>query len=68
MSSRYRDGEEIIVGKELDISGDTILLRTPKTPAASNSTGIKGQIAWDTSYIYICTATNTWERAAIATW
>jgi hypothetical protein len=68
MSEQYRDGEQILGGKELDISGDTILIRTTKTPAASNSTGTKGQIAWDTGYIYICTATDTWERVAIATW
>ncbi len=37
-------------------------------PAAANSTGTAGQWAWDASYIYLCTATNTWKRAAIATW
>ncbi len=38
------------------------------TPATSGATGTTGQIAWDASYIYVCTATNTWKRAAIATW
>jgi hypothetical protein len=38
------------------------------TPSSSSDTGVQGQIAWDTSYIYICSATNTWLRAAIATW
>lgn len=37
-------------------------------PSTASSTGIKGQIAFDTSYIYICIATNTWMRAAIVTW
>lgn len=37
-------------------------------PAAANSAGFVGQMAWDTSYFYICTAANTWKRAAIATW
>jgi len=37
-------------------------------PSTASSTGVKGQIAFDTSYIYICIATNTWMRAAIATW
>jgi hypothetical protein len=37
-------------------------------PATATSTGVAGQIAYDASYIYICTAANTWKRAAIAGW
>ena len=37
-------------------------------PAAANSTGIKGQIAFDDNYLYICTATNTWKRVGISSW
>ena len=39
-----------------------------KTPATAAATGTAGDIAWDTGYIYVCTATNTWKRIAIATW
>lgn len=42
---------------------------TPSAPpAAADSTGVAGSWAWDTGFIYICTATNTWKRVAIATW
>ncbi|CAB4137483.1 hypothetical protein UFOVP316_46 [uncultured Caudovirales phage] len=37
-------------------------------PATSSSTGTLGEIRIDADYIYICTATNTWKRVAIATW
>jgi hypothetical protein len=37
-------------------------------PATATSTGTTGTIAWDSGFIYICTATNTWKRVAIATW
>jgi hypothetical protein len=37
-------------------------------PATATSTGEVGQIAVDTGYIYVCTATDTWKRVAIATW
>jgi len=37
-------------------------------PANANSTGTKGQIVWDANYIYVCTATNTWRRAALSSW
>jgi hypothetical protein len=37
-------------------------------PASSSAAGILGSIVADANYIYICTATNTWKRVAIATW
>lgn len=41
---------------------------TMQTPASAGAAGVKDTIAFDTDYIYICTATNTWKRVAIATW
>lgn len=38
------------------------------TPATATAAGTKGQIAYDNSYLYVCTATNTWKRVALATW
>jgi hypothetical protein len=52
----------------LDVNSDSIRVRTAKTPASASATGTQGQIAWDASYIYVCTATNTWKRVALATW
>jgi hypothetical protein len=39
-------------------------------PANAGSTGTAGQIAWDATHVYICTATNTWVRNTVpfATW
>lgn len=37
-------------------------------PSSAADTGTTGEIRIDASYIYICTATNTWKRVAIATW
>lgn len=37
-------------------------------PATATSNGIAGTIRYDSSYIYVCVATNTWKRAAISTW
>lgn len=37
-------------------------------PATAASDGTPGQVAYDSSYIYVCVATNTWKRAAISTW
>lgn len=37
-------------------------------PASATAPGTTGQMAQDGSYLYICTATNTWKRVAIASW
>jgi hypothetical protein len=37
-------------------------------PLHPNSTGTTGQIAYDSGYVYICVATNTWKRSALSTW
>ncbi len=47
-------------------SGQLIL--PPGTPASASASGTAGQIVWDSSYIYICTSTNTWKRVGIAAW
>jgi hypothetical protein len=36
------------------------------TPSSSSATGKAGSIVWDTGFIYICTATNTWKRVALS--
>lgn len=54
--------------KRPDFNSDSIRVVTSKTPASASATGTQGQIAWDSSYIYVCTATNTWKRAALSTW
>jgi hypothetical protein len=41
------------------------LLRSPQQTKTSTSAGTAGDICWDANYIYVCTATNTWKRAAL---
>ena len=38
------------------------------TPASAAASGVADTIARDANFIYVCTATNTWKRVAIATW
>jgi hypothetical protein len=37
-------------------------------PASATATGILGEIRVTATHIYVCTATNTWVRTALATW
>jgi hypothetical protein len=55
-------------GALLQVNDNRIRIATANTPASAGATGTTGEIAWDANYIYVCTATNTWKRTAIATW
>lgn len=44
------------------------LYTTAAAPASATATGTFGEIRADADYIYVCTATDTWKRVAIATW
>jgi hypothetical protein len=55
-------------GALLQVNDNRIRIATANTPASAGATGTTGEIAWDADYIYVCTATNTWKRTAIATW
>lgn len=49
----------------LDLSGDSIRVRTASTPASATDTGETGTVKWDANYVYVCTAPNTWKAAAL---
>ena len=49
----------------MTISGGNLVLATSFTPASSADTGSAGEIAWDATYLYICTSPNTWGRIAV---
>lgn len=68
--SAYVDRFQVTTGAggAVIVPGDNFQISTAKTPASASATGTVGQIAWDASYIYVCTATNTWKRSAISTW
>lgn len=44
-----------------------VVISTGNAPTASGASGIIGSIAWDTSYLYVATANNTWKRVALST-
>ena len=51
-----------ITGQSLNV----IALNT--APASASAAGVLGEIRVTASYIYVCSATNTWVRTALATW
>jgi hypothetical protein len=66
-------GTSTITGYKLDVNGTAQatqfkLAALNTAPASATATGVVGEIRIDASYIYICTATNTWKRSALTTW
>jgi hypothetical protein len=55
-------------GAPLQVNGDRIRVATAKTPASVSDTGTTGEICWDSNYVYVCVATNTWKRSALSSW
>ena len=54
--------------KTATIGSVTGIISDVTAPATAGATGTTGQVAVDTGFIYVCTATDTWKRVAIATW
>lgn len=52
----------------LDVNDSKIRVRSAKTPASATAAGNAGEICWDANFVYVCTATNVWRRAALAAW
>ena len=51
------------------VQADSFRLNALNTaPANASDTGTAGEIRIDANHIYVCTATDTWKRVAIATW
>jgi hypothetical protein len=50
----------------LDVNGTFRI--SSSAPATHTSPGVTGQIAWDSGYVYVCVATNSWKRTALSTW
>jgi hypothetical protein len=46
----------------------TSVISFVSVPATPTSTGSVGQVARDATYLYVCTATNTWKRIPWGVW
>lgn len=52
----------------LTVTAGTIKVPVASAPASAGATGTAGGVRFTAGAIYVCTATNTWKRVAIATW
>ena len=47
---------------------DTITIRNQNPPTSATDSGFRGEIRYDSNYIYIAVADNTWKRVLLSTW
>jgi hypothetical protein len=45
-----------------------VILQSASASASAGDTGTTGEVRWNSSYIYVCVATDTWKRAALSMW
>jgi hypothetical protein len=66
------DGNFVINNQEtsglITLTSARVVITNSVTPASAAAAGVAGTVAWDSDYVYVCTAANTWKRSAIATW
>ena len=49
-------------------ANSAISITTTTIPVSNSAAGIPGTIAYNSSYLYVCVATNTWVRANLSAW
>jgi len=47
------------------LDGDTMRVTTRRTISTSTDLGYNGELCFDTEYIYVCVADNSWRRAPL---
>ena len=51
---------------KLRVSG--LSIPVSNAPTSRSAPGEPGDIKWDSDYVYVCVATDTWKRAELLTW
>jgi hypothetical protein len=64
------EAADAALGARLDPVELTLPLKLEWTavPASAAATGTAGQIAYESGFLYVCVAADTWQRVVIATW
>lgn len=66
IEGNFMDLENDQTASGIKTFADGIILGSLSEPTTATGTGTAGDIRWADDYIYVCTATDTWKRVAIA--
>ena len=47
---------------------ETFLLEDTAPPVTATDPGVAGEVRYESGFLYVCVATDTWVRATLATW
>ena len=70
-------GDDLLLGsddsatnatKNFTVDALLTFVNAGSVPGAADDPGTKGMMAVASGYLYVCVATDEWERVAIATW
>lgn len=61
------DAGNVNVQGSIEVAGN-VKVGSSYVPTTSTSPGIKGQITFNSTYVYVCVATNSWKRLTLASW
>lgn len=64
----YNNTAMFSVKKDGTATLSKVVVSSVSAPANSSANGTAGEVRWDSSYVYVCIATNTWKRSALSSW
>lgn len=67
-TSHYWGAINIKTVKFADGTSQNTTFKWSSVPANSTANGTTGQVAYDSNYVYVCVATNTWKRLSLGTY
>jgi uncharacterized protein YjbI with pentapeptide repeats len=59
------NNEKVILSANYGVQADTFRFLSTHTPSSYLDTGTAGEMRYDSNYLYVCIATNTWRRIAL---
>lgn len=66
--SQITDLGDYATSEELSTGLSSKMTNWVAVPATATSSGVAGSVAYESGFLYVCVATDVWERVAIATW
>jgi hypothetical protein len=61
-------GDDIEVPARTILATSTVVSAVGSAPATATSNGVAGEVRIADGYIYVCVATNQWQRSVMSTW
>lgn len=72
LTNANASGQGLTEDARLNENGQFVFDKRPviasNPPASANAAGIQGEVTYDSSYVYVCVAPNTWKRSPLSTW